>query len=73
MAQDYARRRRAFGALLIEQPLALRTLAWLEVQTCAATALLMEAARLLGECQVSLAEGHGVSLAACLTLTDMRV
>lgn len=49
LLQDYARRRSAFGALLCEQPLALRTLAWLELHTCACTVLALEAARLLGE------------------------
>ena len=48
LAQDYAQRRRVFGRLLAEQPLALRTLAWMHVQTAAALALVLEGARLLG-------------------------
>lgn len=48
-SQDYARRRRAFGALLIEQPLAQRALAWLQLHTAGSLAITLEVARLLGE------------------------
>lgn len=47
--QDYARRRRVFGLLLAEQPLAQRTLAWMQVQSGASLALVLDVARLQGE------------------------
>lgn len=47
--QDYARRRCAFGAPLIRQPLAQRALAWLHLHTAGSLALTLEVARLLGE------------------------
>lgn len=46
--QDYARRRTAFGSLLIRQPLAQRTLGWLHLHTAASLALTLEVARLQG-------------------------
>lgn len=46
--QDYARRRSAFGAPLIRQPLAQRTLGWLHLHTAASLALTLEVARLQG-------------------------
>lgn len=48
LAQDYARRRCAFGAPLIRQPLAQRALAWLHLHTAGSLALTLEVARLLG-------------------------
>ncbi|KAL4443441.1 hypothetical protein ABPG75_011178 [Micractinium tetrahymenae] len=47
LAQDYARRRSAFGAPLINQPLAQRALAWLHLHTAGSLALTLEVARLL--------------------------
>ena len=49
--QDYARRRVAFGRPLVQQPLALCTLAWLELRCCGSLALTLEVARLLGGCR----------------------
>lgn len=63
--QDYARRRAAFGALLIDQPLAQRTLAWLHLHTAGSLALTLETARLLG----GWVESGGVhALAGCMRL-----
>lgn len=50
--QDYARRRSAFCAMLIEQPLAQRSLAWLHLHTAGSLALTLEVARLLGAAAV---------------------
>lgn len=55
LAQDYARRREVFGRLLCEQPLALRTLAWLTQHTEASLALTLEIARLLGRTETGAA------------------
>jgi hypothetical protein len=46
--QDYARRRVAFGRPLAAQPLALATLALLELRSCGCLALMLEVACLLG-------------------------
>lgn len=59
--QDYARRRSAFGALLIQQPLAQRTLGWLHLHTAASLALTLEVARL-----------QGAYVLACLLLPAWR-
>ncbi|PRW33943.1 acyl- dehydrogenase family member 11-like [Chlorella sorokiniana] len=65
LAQDYARRRAAFGSLLIHQPLAQRTLGWLHLHTAASLALTLEVAHLQGllECGGASAEaGHMLRL-----------
>jgi hypothetical protein len=46
--QDYAHRRVAFGRPLVQQPLALCTLAWLELRCSDSLALMLEVAHLLG-------------------------
>jgi len=48
LARDYATRRVAFGRPLTEHPLHRETLAWMEVETQAATQLVLHVARLLG-------------------------
>ncbi|KAK3233439.1 protein kinase super protein [Cymbomonas tetramitiformis] len=53
LARDYAGRRRAFGKLLIDQPLARGTLAWMEVRTRGCLHILLDAARLLGEAETA--------------------
>lgn len=49
LAQDYGRRRTVFSKKLIEHPLAVRTLAWMEVHTAAALGLTLELGRLMGK------------------------
>jgi hypothetical protein len=49
LARDYARRRKAFGALLIDKPLHADTLALLEAEYAAAFCLAFRSAQLLGE------------------------
>src|SRR5262249_43377289 len=49
LARDYARKRRAFGKLLAEQPLHLETLAGLQVEFEAAFHLTFRAAELMGK------------------------
>ncbi len=58
LARDYARRREAFGARLIDKPLHQTTLAWLRVQHEAALQLTFRAVELLGR------EEAGVATAA---------
>jgi alkylation response protein AidB-like acyl-CoA dehydrogenase len=49
LARDYARRRKAFGALLVDKPLHADTLAALEAEYAAAFCLAFRSAQLLGE------------------------
>jgi len=49
LARDFARRRKAFGALLIEKPLHADTLAMLEAEYAGAFCLAFRSAQLLGE------------------------
>ena len=51
LARDYAGRRRAFGALLIDKPLHVDTLAGLEAEAAAAFMLAFRAVTVLGECE----------------------
>ena len=51
LARDYAGRRRAFGALLIDKPLHIDTLAGLEAEAAAAFMLAFRAVTVLGECE----------------------
>lgn len=67
LAQDYARRRCAFGAPLIRQPLAQRTLAWLHLHTAASLALTLEVARLLGLQECGCATPEEANLLRLLT------
>jgi acyl-CoA dehydrogenase len=48
LARDYAGRRRAFGALLIDKPLHVDTLAGLEAEAAAAFLLAFRAVTVLG-------------------------
>ena len=48
LARDYASRRKAFGRLLLNNPLHVHTLANMEVEARAAAIFVFEAARLLG-------------------------
>lgn len=56
LARDYASRRSAFGRLLVDQPLHRAALAWLQVQTEAATQLTFRAAQLFGRQQAGTAD-----------------
>lgn len=58
LAADYSRRRRAFGKWLCDHPLHVATLAQMEVETRAATLLVLDLARLLGleECGAATAD-----------------
>jgi len=49
LAKDYARRRKAFGALLVDKPLHADTLAMLEAEYAGAFCLAFRCAQLLGE------------------------
>ena len=49
LARDYARRRKAFGALLVDKPLHADTLAMLEAEYAGAFCLAFRGAQLLGE------------------------
>lgn len=49
LARDYARRRRAFGRVLSDQPLHIETLAWLEIESAAALLLVLRVAELMGK------------------------
>ncbi|HLU68039.1 MAG TPA: acyl-CoA dehydrogenase family protein [Kofleriaceae bacterium] len=49
LARDYARRRRAFGAALVEKPLHADTLAWMAAEAEAGFHLAFRAAELLGK------------------------
>jgi acyl-CoA dehydrogenase len=51
LARDYAGRRRAFGALLIDKPLHADTLAGLEAEAAAAFMLAFRAVTVLGACE----------------------
>jgi alkylation response protein AidB-like acyl-CoA dehydrogenase len=55
LAKDFAQRRRAFGKLLIEQPLHRRTLDQLESETAGALAFCFEIAGLLGKVETGTA------------------
>lgn len=57
LARDFARRRQAFGALLIDKPLHADTLAGLEAEYAGAFCLAFRSAQLLG----ALETGHGAS------------
>jgi alkylation response protein AidB-like acyl-CoA dehydrogenase len=57
LARDYAGRRRAFGALLVEHPLHAETLADLAVEHAGALELVGECAHLLGREECDLASG----------------
>lgn len=48
LAQDYARKRMAFGEFLADKPLHQATIAFLQIQTAASLALTLEVSRLLG-------------------------
>lgn len=67
LAQDYARRRLAFGRMLLQQPLALYTLAWLELRCCGSLALMLEVARLLGLQEAGQASAADVVMLRLLT------
>lgn len=51
LAKDFARRRRAFGALLADKPLHVDTLAGLEAETAGAFLLAFRAVQTLGRCE----------------------
>ncbi|XP_055862176.1 acyl-CoA dehydrogenase family member 11-like [Biomphalaria glabrata] len=52
LARDYSTRRKAFGKILHQHPLHVNTLAFMEIETRAATILVLEIARLLGRQEV---------------------
>lgn len=59
LAQDYARRRRAFGATLAEQPLHRETLADLEAVAAGASLLTFFVIELLGREEAGLLDADG--------------
>jgi alkylation response protein AidB-like acyl-CoA dehydrogenase len=65
--QDYARRRVAFGRPLAAQPLALATLALLELRSCGCLALMLEVACLLGLQEAGAASAEQAALLRLLT------
>ncbi|HET6431068.1 acyl-CoA dehydrogenase family protein [Dyella sp.] len=67
LATDYARRRQAFGQLLIDQPLHARTLADMQAEFAGAFALTFEVAHLLGRVEQGAAAPHEVALLRLLT------
>ena len=72
LAKDYAERRVAFGARLVEQPLHAATLADMEAETAAAMALTMECARLLGRQEAGTAtEDERTRLRALIPLAKL--
>jgi alkylation response protein AidB-like acyl-CoA dehydrogenase len=67
LAEDYARRRRAFGATLADQPLHRETLAELEAQTAGAFLLTFFLVELLGRQEAGLADEDETALLRFLT------
>ncbi|KGI77193.1 acyl-CoA dehydrogenase family protein [Oleiagrimonas soli] len=67
LANDYARRRQAFGRPLIEQPLHARTLADMQAEFEAAFALTFHVAELLGQVEASAASPGQAKLLRLLT------
>ena len=67
LAKDYARRRRAFGAVLADKPLHLDTLAGLEAETAGAFLLAFRAVELLGRRERGVAGDSEELLARALT------
>jgi acyl-CoA dehydrogenase len=67
LARDYATRRRAFGRLLIEQPLHAQTLADMQAEFEGAFALAFEVAHLLGRVEHDQAEPNEAALLRLLT------
>jgi acyl-CoA dehydrogenase len=72
LARDYARRRAAFGAHLIDQPLHQTTLAWLRVQHEASLQLAFRAVELLGRDEAGEAtEQEQLTLRLLLPITKL--
>jgi alkylation response protein AidB-like acyl-CoA dehydrogenase len=67
LARDYAIRRKAFGRLLLEQPLHAQTLADMQAEFEGAFALVFEVAHLLGRVEQGLATPHEVAALRLLT------
>lgn len=67
LAQDYARRRHAFGRPLIEQPLHAHTLADMQAEFAGAFALAFEVADLLGRVEHGAASEHETAALRLLT------
>jgi len=67
LARDYARRRKAFGATLAEQPLHAQTLADMQAEFEGAFALTFEVAQLLGRVEQSVATSHEAATLRLLT------
>ncbi len=67
LAKDYARRRRAFGALLVDKPLHADTLAGLEAEYAGAFLLAFRAVTLLGRREAGVATEADERLARALT------
>lgn len=72
LARDYARRRAAFGAHLLDQPLHQTTLAWLRVQHEATMQLAFRAVELLGRDEAGEAsESEQLTLRLLLPITKL--
>ncbi|HWU90814.1 MAG TPA: acyl-CoA dehydrogenase family protein, partial [Kofleriaceae bacterium] len=69
--RDYARRRRAFGALLVEKPLHADTLAGLEAEYAGAFCLAFRSAELIGALERGAAEGREVDERLSRTLIPL--
>ncbi|XP_060894061.1 acyl-CoA dehydrogenase family member 11-like [Labrus mixtus] len=67
LARDYATRRTAFGKLLKDHPLHMRTLARMEVETRGAFLLVMDVCRLLGREESKMASSLDAHLLRLLT------
>jgi acyl-CoA dehydrogenase len=67
LARDYATRRTAFGARLIDQPLHARTLANMQAEFEGAFSLAFYVAELLGHVERGAADAHGAALLRLLT------
>jgi len=67
LARDYARRRRAFGALLTDKPLHADTLAGLEAEYAGAFLLAFRAVTVLGRLERGVATDHEARLMRALT------
>eukprot|EP00698_Gefionella_okellyi_P010059 TRINITY_DN2587_c0_g1_i1.p1 TRINITY_DN2587_c0_g1~~TRINITY_DN2587_c0_g1_i1.p1 ORF type:complete len:596 (+),score=108.96 TRINITY_DN2587_c0_g1_i1:270-1790(+) len=67
LAKDYSTRRVAFGATLDKQPLHVRTLAWLEVETRASTLLVFHAVAILGREECGRSNAQEADLLRLLT------
>jgi hypothetical protein len=71
LARDYARRRRAFGALLVDKPLHADTLAGLEAEYAGAFLLAFRSAELIGALERGAAEGREVDERLSRTLIPL--